>query len=274
MLQAVDLSLQTRAGPHSSTRLSGVSLTLQPGEVHAVLGANGAGKSTLVQLLAGDYAPSSGRVLLDGRPLSEWPLRELAVRRAVLPQQETLRFGFRAREVVALGRLPHGQPSPQREADIVDSALAAAGVTHLSERLYPSLSGGERARVQFARVLAQVWTDTDSDGGTARYLLLDEPTASLDLAHQHLCLSQARAFAARGGGVLAVLHDPNQAMAFADRVSLLREGQLIASGPPSSVLTAEHLGRVYDIEVAIIEHSAAPHPLVVMTGVSPPRPDR
>jgi len=258
MLRAIDISL----GQHRQRRLARLSMELRPGEVHAVLGANGAGKSTLLQLLCGDLRPSTGCVSLDDRPLSDWPIAKLAARRAVLPQQENLRFGFTTREVVQLGRLASASTGLDEENRIIDETLRAAGVSHLAERRYPTLSGGERARVQFARVLAQIWNDRP---GPPAYLLLDEPTASLDLAHQYDCLSQARAFADRGGGVLAVLHDPNQAMAFADRVSLLRSGELIASGPPADVLTAERLSELYGIRVEVAQTREGARPYIVVS---------
>ena len=258
MLRATDVSL-IQSG---QCRLAPLSLELRPGEVHAVLGANGAGKSTLLQLLCGDLQPSTGSVSLDDRVLADWPIARLAGRRAVLPQQESLRFGFTAREVVLLGRLVSASNGADEETRIIDEALRAAGVSHLGDRRYPTLSGGERARVQFARVLAQVWNDKP---GPPSYLLLDEPTASLDLAHQYDCMRQVRAFADRGGGALAVLHDPNQAMAFADRVSLLRSGELIASGPPAEVLTAERLSELYGIRVALAQAPGTARPYIVVS---------
>ncbi|MDB5971762.1 MAG: heme transporter ATP-binding protein [Hydrocarboniphaga sp.] len=230
--------------------LDSVSLSITPGEVHAVLGPNGAGKSTLLSVLAGDLKPDSGHVTLDDRELAAWSLGSLARRRAVLLQQESLRFGFTAAEVVSLGRLPWGDTHHNTQRRIVDESLAAAGVLELAGQRYPTLSGGERARVQFARVLAQLAGDGDTTA-EARYLLLDEPTASLDLAHQYQCLRQMRRFAAAGGGVLAVLHDPNQAMAYADRVTLLRNGRLIATGKPAEVLTPRQLSDLYGIELGV-----------------------
>lgn len=232
------------------TLLQACSLELRAGEVHAVLGPNGAGKSTLLKLLAGDLVPARGTVLLNGKPLRQWTARERARQRAVLPQQESLSFGFSAREVVALGRLAAAQHSTAHEQEIVTAALQAADAAHLAERRYPTLSGGERARVQFARVLAQVWQPTPL--GT-RFVLLDEPTASLDLAHQHACLRMARQFAAGGAGVLAVLHDPNLALHYADRATLLCCGETIASGAPAEVLSVQHLRRVYGMEIDVIE---------------------
>lgn len=224
--------------------LDTVSLRLQPGELHVLLGANGAGKSCLLRLLAGDRRPDSGEVRLDDRPLPRWPPRELARRRAVLPQGEALRFGFTVREVVSLGRIAARTGTPEQEAALIDEALCDADLAHLGGRRYPSLSGGERQRVQLARVLVQLATPAERklDG---RYLLLDEPTAALDLAHQHGCLEVARRKAREGAGVLAVLHDIHLAARFADRISLLHEGRLLTQGPPAQVLTPENLTRAY-----------------------------
>ncbi len=229
--------------------LGGVCIDVIPGEVHAVLGPNGAGKSTLLRLLAGDIEPDEGGVTLDSRPLPAWPLHQLAQRRAVLPQHDSLRFGFTARQVVALGRLPFAGAGSADDTRIVHEALTATGVEVLANRRYPTLSGGERARVQLARVLAQLWPDARDP--SPRYLLLDEPTASLDLAHQYECLKQMRRFAANGGGVLAVLHDPNQALIFSHRVTLLSGGRVFASGRAADVLTADRLSELYGLPLEI-----------------------
>jgi iron complex transport system ATP-binding protein len=224
-----------------------VSLELRPGEVHALLGRNGAGKSTLLRVLAGELAPQAGTVRLEGRPLADYPPRELARRRAVLPQQETLRFGFTAEQVVALGLYAHAG-GPQRQRRIAREALAALDLLALAERKYPSLSAGERQRVQLARVLAQVWEDTDHP----RYLLLDEPTAALDLAHQHGCLLEARRFAASGAGVLVALHDPNLALRYADRVTALIDGHVLAQGAVRDLLDRATLEALYGVPIALL----------------------
>ncbi len=236
--------LTYRAGTH--TLVDGVSISIQPGRLHAVLGPNGAGKSTLLRLLSGEYGLQSGRVRLHERDLAHWSVRERAQLRAVLPQGESLRFGFTVRQVVELGRLPCVQRAPARESEIVGEALAKAGVTHLAQRIYPTLSGGERARVQFARVLAQIWEPIALG---ERFLLLDEPTASLDLSHQHSLLTAACKFAADGVGVLAILHDPNLALSYANEVTLLKEGRVLAQGLASQTLTPENLSLLYGVEV-------------------------
>ncbi|MFP5306137.1 MAG: heme ABC transporter ATP-binding protein, partial [Gammaproteobacteria bacterium] len=219
------------------------------------------GKSTLLRLLAGELRSQAGRIDCAGRPLAAWSARELARLRAVLPQREQLSFGFTVEEVVHLGRLPCPQHSPQREREIVRAALDTTGVSHLRARRYPSLSGGERARVQLARVLAQIWEPVELG---PRTLLLDEPTASLDLAHQHRCLAVARRFAAQDVAVVVVLHDPNLVMAYADRVTLLCCGETIACGTPQEVLTPHHLSRVYGVEVTLLASETAARPYIAV----------
>ena len=226
-----------------------VSLSVAPGEVMALIGPNGAGKSTLLRLLAGDEAPSSGEVQLAGRPLAAWAPRDLARARAVLPQQSALAFAFTALEVALMGRAPHdaGGDGPEDLA-AARRALAIVGLEGFEERLYPTLSGGERQRVQLARVIAQIGLG----GRGERYLLLDEPTSSLDLAHQHGALRIARRMAREGAGVIVVLHDLNLAAEYADRIGVLSRGALLSSGSPRDVLTRETLREAFHIEARIV----------------------
>ncbi|MBW8726822.1 MAG: heme ABC transporter ATP-binding protein [Inquilinus limosus] len=240
--------------------LDGVDLAVAPGRFTAVIGPNGAGKSTLLRCLCGEIAPASGRVTLDGTPISAWDLVALARRRAVLPQQVTLDFPLTAREVVALGRGPHrGVADAGADRRAVDAALDAADVTVLAERSYPTLSGGEQQRVQFARALAQIHGTL----AAPTYLLLDEPTASLDLAHQSAVLRIARALADAGTGVLAILHDLNQAARYADEMVLLRRGRVFAAGPPAEVLTAATVEAVFGCPVEIIPNPHSDRPFLV-----------
>jgi ABC-type hemin transport system ATPase subunit/CubicO group peptidase (beta-lactamase class C family) len=223
--------------------LAGVSLDLRPGEVLAVAGPNGAGKSTLLRAMTGELRLSSGEVALDGRSLAAWPPLALARRRSVVSQASSLAFPMAAEEVVALGRLPwHGTPGASRDAAAVARALDVAGITHLSRQPHATLSGGERQRVQVARALAQL------DGAPRpAALLLDEPTASLDVRHAALLLRLLRRLAAEGLAVLVVLHDLNEAAFVADRVAMLAEGRLAALGPPEEVLAAGAVEAVYGI---------------------------
>ena len=234
--------------------VDGVSLTLARGEVLALVGPNGAGKSTLLRLLAGDLSPGGGEVALDGRPLSAYRPGELARLRAVMPQQTVLQFAFTALEVVLMGRNPHLRG---READrdlaIAEAAMAGTDCLHLADRSYPTLSIGEQQRVTLARVLAQ----------ETPVLLLDEPTASLDIRHQELVLQVARERATGGAAVLAVLHDLNLAAAYADRVAVLSRGRLAACGAPWDVLTEGLLSEVFEHPVAVMRHPLRDCPLVM-----------
>ena len=242
--------------------LDDASLVLEPGQVHALLGPNGAGKSTLLKLLAGELKPSAGHVEMNDRRLEHWSALEQAQQRAVLPQSETLRSAYTAAQVVELGRLPCTQHRPQCESEIVRQALQSAGVVHLSARKYPTLSGGERSRVQLARVLAQIWEPVDFGN---RYLLLDEPTANLDLAHQHECLQAARRFASQGVGVLAILHDPNLALRYADTVTLLKDGRIVAQGAPLDVLKPEFLQTTYGVATRLLRADGETLPYIAVT---------
>jgi iron complex transport system ATP-binding protein len=239
--------------------LQGVDLRLNPGEIVALVGANGAGKTTLLKILSGATAPDSGQATLDGKPIHAYGAQRLARRRAVLPQFSSLTFGFSALEVVMLGRTPH-PTSAAENVEISFQAMIAAGVDHLAQRSYPTLSGGEQQRVHLARALAQIWTPTEHGD---RYLLLDEPTASLDLSHQHQVLRIARDCAKAGIGVLAVLHDLNLASQHADRIAVMRKGCVMADGCPDDVMTPDIIYGAFDISVMVTRHPCAACPLIV-----------
>jgi len=225
--------------------LDDVSLELHGGEVLALLGPNGAGKSTLLGLLSGDAAPDAGSVEFGGRDIRSWPLIELARRRSVLLQDNQIMFPFTVHQVVEMGRAPWRRtPLEDDDNAAISEALRAADIAHLGNRRVPSLSGGERARVAFARVLA----------GRTGVLMLDEPTAALDLGHQETLLGLAKDRARAGDAVLIVLHDLNLAAAYADRIALLREGRLVACDAPTRVLTADIISEVYRTPVEVIPH--------------------
>ena len=227
-----------------------VDFAVAPGEVVALVGPNGAGKSTVLRLLAGDMPPTAGRVLIDGRPVDAFSPRELALRRAVLPQQTVLEFAFTAREVVSMGRAPRRSDADEA---VVTRELVRTDALHVAERIYPSLSGGEQGRVALARVLAQ----------EAPILLLDEPTASLDLRHQQMIMEVAHQIAAGGGMVVVVLHDLNLAACFADRICVLREGRIVADGPPWATMTERLLEEVFDCPIAVRTHPVRDCPLII-----------
>ena len=247
-----------------STVLNDMSIAIVPGEVVAVIGPNGAGKSTLLGVLSGAVTPCAGGASLEDRPLTEWTPRFLARRRAVMPQQHRIAFAFSVLEVALLGRSPHtGASSREKDLAIVQASLAETGVDHLAERAHTSLSGGEHQRVQLARVLAQIDFPAAVEKGVGRYLLLDEPTSSLDLAHQHKILATARRAAERGIGVLAILHDLNLAAMYADRLVALRNGCVRAFGTPEEVLTEGTIHEIFDLSVRVISHPSRNCPHVI-----------
>ncbi|WP_189108075.1 heme ABC transporter ATP-binding protein [Streptomyces camponoticapitis] len=234
----------------------GVDLVVRAGEVLALVGPNGAGKSTLLAALAADLDPAvaDGGVRIAGRPARNWSAPELALRRAVLPQAATLSFPFPVAEVVRMGRAPWAGTASEGEDDAaVAEAMEATEVGEFARRPFSALSGGERARVALARVLAQ----------RAPLLLLDEPTAALDLRHQELVLRVCRARAAAGDAVVVVLHDLGLAAAHADRAAVLHEGRIVADGPPADVFDGQLLSRVYRQPVEVFPHPRTGTPLVV-----------
>lgn len=249
--------------------LRDVTVALHPGELTVVLGPNGAGKSTLLGVLAGERSPSAGTVQFAGRPLRAWSARALARRRAVLPQTSSLQFSFTVEEVVALGRNPyHGTADAGADRAAVAAAMAETDVTALRDRLIPTLSGGERQRVHLARCLAQLDGPMADDGPKA--LLLDEPTAGLDPAHQHRLMDASRRFAAGGALVLAIVHDLNLAAQYADRLLILDGGRLAFDGGPAEGLTPERLARVFEIGTRVLQDPLTGTPVIVQLGARAP----
>jgi len=234
--------------------LDGVELEVRAGELLALVGPNGAGKTTLLSVLAGDLPASAGTVRIAGRPAGEWPAADLARHRSVLPQQGVVSFPFRVIDVVRMGRSPWlGTPLEDEDDEVVRRSLARADVLHLAGRRMPELSGGERARVALARVLAQ----------STQLVLLDEPTAALDVRHQELVFDTARELVADGDGVVAVVHDLGLAAAHADRIALVADGHLVAVGRPHEVMVPEILSEVYRHDIEVLVHPVTGDLLVV-----------
>lgn len=238
--------------------LQEISFHVRRGEFLAVVGPNGSGKSTLVRALCGALRPHSGQVMLDGREVHRMGARERARHLAVVAQETAVEFDFAVREVVALGRIPHllplrGETAHDRAA--VERALAMTNTAHLADRLITRLSGGERQRVMVARALAQ----------EPSLLILDEPTAHLDIAHQVELLDLTRRLNRRDGlTVVTVLHDLNLAAQYADRLLMLKEGRRYAEGAPADVLTEANLLAVYGSRVKVIRHPVEGTPHVVL----------
>jgi len=240
----------------STSLVHEVSLVVDPGEVLVLVGPNGAGKSTLLRLVAGDLRPTSGEILLDGKLLAQQTTGEQALRRAVLRQHVGVSLPFTVFEIALMGRHPHLRGRPEGPADrlIAQEALGHTEMLPFAERVFPTLSGGEQARASLTRVLAQ----------QTSLLLLDEPTAALDLRHQHAVLTLLRTMALRGATALAVLHDLNLAALYADRIGLLHQGRLLAIGTPWEVLRAPLLSEMYNVAVTIVPHPQADAPLVLV----------
>ncbi len=223
--------------------VSELSLSVAPGALWAVLGPNGAGKSTLLRTVLGLVPPLAGTMRLFGIPLERWERRGLARRVAWVPQTFDGESGFTGLELVLMGRSPHqggwGLPG-RRDLAVARAVLAELGISQLADRVVSRLSGGERRLLLVARALAQ-----EPD-----LLLLDEPTAFLDLQHQAQVLERVRARVRGGLAAIAVLHDPNLAAAFADAVLLLRDGRVLGQGPAAELLDADRLGCLYGLGLA------------------------
>jgi iron complex transport system ATP-binding protein len=223
----------------------GVSIQVVPGEALALLGPNGGGKTTLLKTMLGLLKPHAGVVNLDGRSMTSLSVAERARRIGYVPQAHAGTFAFAVRDVVLMGRTAHhGLFASPTAADraIAEEKLSILGVPHLADQPYTMISGGERQLVLIARALAQ----------QPRYVVLDEPTASLDFGNQGKVMAQIQALTGQGLGVLFTTHDPNQALRFADHVALLGEGRMLAAGAPRDVLTAEALSALYRAGVQTI----------------------
>ncbi len=234
-------ALDVTAGYGADPVLAGVSVRVAPGELVALVGPNGAGKSTLVRVLAGTLAPRSGSVRLGSSDLASLGRAEVARRLAVCPQEAEVAFGFSVREVVMMGRAPYQGRlllASDEDQEAVDEALATCELLALADRPVLTLSGGERRRVVVARAMAQ----------RTRVLLLDEPAAHLDVRHTVAVFEQVRTLVTgRGVACLAVVHDLNAAVRWADRAVLLSRGAVYAEGPASEVLSVHNLEPVFGV---------------------------
>jgi iron complex transport system ATP-binding protein len=255
MLRALDVSFSygkrsSRSPSAGPPVLDHVSVTIAAGELVGVLGPNGSGKTTFLKILAGTLSPDSGTVSLDGIPLTSWSRREVARRVAVVPQDTRAPFDFTALDLVLMGRFPHlGAFALEGPADlaIARQALEATGSAQFEKRIFSTLSGGERQRVAIASALAQ----------SPRLLLLDEPTASLDIGHQmevHALLSRLNT---QGVTMVLCTHDLSLAAALCRRVILIRDGRILAEGPTGDVLNARTVRALYDVEAIVERHPAS-----------------
>ncbi len=234
------LQISVHAGPKAL--LDGVTLSIGPGETLALVGPNGAGKSTLLRTVAGELACGSGTVRLKGREPRSYGARTLALHRAVLSQSVHVAFPFSVTEVVRMGA---GERRGRAVDAMVESALERVDLGDFRDRIIGTLSGGEQQRAHFARIMVQLACGEAEHGPGV--LLLDEPTASLDLRHQIDIVDAARACAGRGTAVVAVVHDLNLATLFAGRIAVLDRGRLACDGAPGDVVTEDVVRRIFGV---------------------------
>lgn len=253
MYQAINISHQ--AGKNKI--LQNINLSVKPGQFTVVLGANGAGKSTLLKIISGEQRASSGNVFINNRAIHALSSQKLSLLRAVLPQHTHLTFPFSVLEIVLLGRLPHATTQTQN-LSVIQEIMLETEVWDLKDRSYTSLSGGEKQRVQLARVMAQIH---DQDAGS-RYLLLDEPTSSLDMYCQHLLLGRAKMLCKENVGIMAILHDLNLAAQYADYLLFLKNGKEVAQGAVEEAMTKENVENTFSHPVQIIHDPDTGRPVI------------
>ena len=232
--------------------LKDVSIKIRQGEVLSVIGPNGAGKSTLLKSLAGDIRPTNGEIYYDKRNINEVNIQERAFTRSVMSQLQAIAFDFSVKEIIEMGWVNRGESiyASEFENAVID-VVTKCGIKDLINRNFNTLSGGEQRRIHFARTLLQLWRPSDSKD--PKYILLDEPTANLDLTYEVKLLNIVKEAANEGTGVMLVLHDLNLAAKFSDKIVLIDKGGVVKIGAPKEVLNSKILSKVYDIEIRVQE---------------------
>ncbi len=255
MIKAENLSFKIG----TATLLKETTVDFEAGKFHVIMGANGAGKSTLLKLLAGDLKPSSGTIFLDGDNLAAFSKKTLATKRAVLSQHYHLAFPISVEELVLMGRYPYFVTQPSaKDRRICAEAMRLMDVTAFSERNYSTLSGGEAQKVQMSRVLSQI----ANEEGKKQLLFLDEPVSHLDVKYQHQLLRVAKETCGWNTTVIAILHDVNLAIAFADRLLLMKQGAIAYQLNDAFELNAEILHDIFDIRPTLIQTPQMQKPFV------------
>ena len=241
--------------------LKNVSASFLPGEFNMILGPNGSGKSSFLKIFSGEINKFQGTVLYEDKKIKELRKEELAKKRAVMSQQADLGFPLLVEEVVMMGRYPHFTFNPnKKDITICNEVIERMNLVEFKERNYLTLSGGEKQRVQYARVLAQVWEKpTDS----YRYLFLDEPLNSLDIRYQHEFLQVAVELIKDHTILIAVMHDINLAAHYADNLFFFKEGELVVHGKPKDILSAAMIEKVFNIKTTVIENPVTGKPLII-----------
>ena len=243
-LKSVSLKLDNRQ------ILKDVSLEINEGEIVSVIGPNGAGKSTLLNVLTGDISPDSGDIIYDNKQLNKISIQERAFTRSVMSQMQTLVFNFNVKDVIEMGWLQRGNSDFSSNFSMAFEAVTTeCNVHNLVHRKFNSLSGGEQRRVHFARTLLQLWRPSQSND--PRYLLLDEPTANLDLSSEMLLMNILKARASSNVGILVILHDLNLASHFADKIAIMKDGEIKAFGKPEEIMTDNFLTSIYEVPIKV-----------------------
>ena len=236
------------------------TIHFEPGKFHVIMGANGAGKTTLLKLLAGDQRPTSGKIVLFEKELNHYSKKELATKRAVLSQHYNVSFPISVNDIVLMGRYPYFQNNPDaNDLAICKQAMQLMDVYDLSERDYNTLSGGEAQKVQMSRVLSQIW---ETKEGEEKLLFLDEPVSHLDIKYQHQLLTAAKNLCNQHTTVIAILHDINLAIAYADRIVFMKQGKILHDTIGLSQISKEVIREVFDVSSTII-HPAGHKPVVI-----------
>jgi iron complex transport system ATP-binding protein len=241
--------------------LKNISLEFVPGEFNMILGPNGSGKSTFLKIFSGEIHGNEGNVFYEGKKIRSIKNDELAKYRAVMSQQPELSFPLTVDEVVMMGRYPHFNFNPnKKDESICGEVMQRMNLQSFSDRNYLTLSGGEKQRVQFARVLAQVW---EQPRNGHRYLFLDEPLASLDIKYQREFLQIATEFAKVNTVLIAVLHDINLALAYASRILFMKDGRIVHEANTPGEVTSAVIKNVFDVDATIIQPGNNHKPVVI-----------
>ena len=251
-LSDIDYSLGPARERQNNRLLQQVNLTIQQASINAVIGPNGAGKTTLLRVACGELRGSAGLVVLDGVVLADIPLEQRAKSIAFLTQQTALDFPFKGYEVIQMGRIPH-LTGTRHDKKVIEEVVEACDLARLVDRTYTTLSGGEKQRIQIARILCQVWDNLES-----AYVLFDEPTAALDLSHQLVFFQLVQKLASKGAGIVLVLHDINLASRFADTVTLLALGRILAHGRPEEVISRANIRAAFSVEIDLVQNAGPP----------------
>jgi iron complex transport system ATP-binding protein len=241
--------------------LSNVNIHFAPGQLHMILGPNGSGKTSLMKIASGQIENFNGLVTYNDLSIKEITTASLATYRSYLSQQNNIPFPIKVNELIQMGRYPHYEyQASKKDFEIINEVIDKLAIKHLQHRDFNTLSGGEQQRVQFARVLAQVWEQTV---GKNRYLFLDEPLNNLDIQYQKYLLQTIQQFISDDMVVIIVVHDINWALAYADKVYLLKEGNLIAHGNPTDIITPSLIADVFKIDAQLINVPGQKHAIVV-----------